>query len=321
MEGVTQKLAAGELPIKDRETGLIVKENVPKYIKVALKVMFGSGISRILSTTKSSVTIMDTLSKKQGRKFDDPKSVEEIPGFVTLHNLPVDEVEKPLDQYKNFNEFFARKLKPEARPVASPDDPSVVVSPADCRMMVFPDVGDAKTLWIKGDAFSVENVFGPRKDLAPRFQNGSMCIARLAPQDYHRWHFPVGGKIVKRDEIAGALYTVNPLAIRKNVNVYTENKRHIVEIQSELYGTVVMVPVGATMVGSITYCVDDDASFNKGDIHGYFSFGGSTVLTFFEPGMIKFDADLLANSKQSLETLVKVNTHIGKAVNGAANDS
>lgn len=312
MEGVTHKSKINDLKIKDRETGLIVEEAVPMYVKVALKVLFGSTISRAMSTTGSSKGIMEKLSIKQGKKFDNPKSAEEIPGFVQLHNLNLEEVLKPLADFKTFNEFFARELKPNCRPIASPEDPKVVVSPADCRLMVFSDVNDATSLWIKGDKFSITSVLGPRADLVPKFDGGSMVIARLAPQDYHRFHFPVAGKIVRRDEIAGALYTVNPLAIRKNVNVYTENKRHIVELQSDLYGTVVIVPVGATMVGSIAYCVGDDAKVNKGDTHGYFSFGGSTVLLFFQPNTVIFDKDLVKNSEQSLETLVKVNSRIAE---------
>jgi len=141
-----------------------------------------------------------------------------------------------------------------------------------------------------------------------------MVIARLAPQDYHRWHIPVNGKLGERTPIPGTLFTVNPIAIRQNVNVYTRNKREILELQSKEFGFVVMVAVGATMVGSITILIPDGATVRKGDVHGYFSFGGSTVLLFFERGAIKFDDDLVNNSNDQMETLIRVNTRIGRAL-------
>lgn len=171
-------------------------------------------------------------------------------------------------------------------------------------------------LWIKGDEFTVEKVFGPLADeLGPLYKSGSMAIARLAPQDYHRWHVPVGGKLGRRTMIDGPLYTVNPIAVNRNVNVFTENKREILEMESPSFGHVTLVAVGATMVGSINIVPDDESEVKKGDVHGYFAFGGSTVLIFFEKNRIKFDADLIANSKKKLETLVRVNTRLGHSLN------
>jgi phosphatidylserine decarboxylase len=301
------------LRLQDRKTGLLIQENIPIYLKVAMKSLFSSGVARAVSTGSRSIALMTKMSEKQGRKYNDPASVKDIPGFVHLHNLNLDEVSKPLNEFKTFNEFFARELKPTARPIGAPDDPTVLVSPADCRMIVFPDIKDATEIWIKGDKFTVENVFGPNcADLAPRFKDGSLCIARLAPQDYHRWHFPCNGKLGRKVPIPGALFTVNPIAINQNVNVYTMNKRVINELDSNEFGKVILIAVGATMVGSITFLVEPPAEANKGQQHGYFSFGGSTVLLFFEPGTVEFDADLVANSKQKLETLVKCCESIGK---------
>jgi len=228
------------------------------------------------------------------------------------------------EEYKTFNEFFYRELKTSARPVADPDDPKVVVSPADCRMMCFPELMDATKLWIKGEKFTVEGLLGPRAELAQKFVSGSMVICRLAPQDYHRWHWPVPGRVKQITKIAGTLFTVNPIAINKNVDVFTQNKRNVIEIESEHYGTVVMIAVGATMVGSIHLLCEATPSASgqglefkphqKGDQQGYFAFGGSTVIVLFERGVVRFDDDLVKHSKKPLETLVKVNSKIGKCV-------
>jgi len=153
-------------------------------------------------------------------------------------------------------------------------------------------------------------------------EGGSFVIARLAPQDYHRFHWPVSGKIKKFTPIQGALYTVNPIAINQPINVYTENKRCVIEIDTgeDRFGTVVMVPVGATMVGSYRLFEKDGvelkegAEVERGQVGGEFRFGGSTVLLLFAKGKVKFDDDLVRHSQEQLETLMQVGDRIGKKV-------
>jgi phosphatidylserine decarboxylase len=131
---------------------------------------------------------LKSLSVKQGKKFNHPASVGDIKPFIKFHNLDVDEIADPLNSFKNFNEFFYRKLKPEARPCDSPNDPHILVSPADCRMMVFPTITKATELWVKGQGFSVARLIGDDVT-AKEFEGGSLGIFRLAPQDYHRYVF------------------------------------------------------------------------------------------------------------------------------------
>lgn len=314
IQSVPRHQNGSEINVMDRDTGIIVKENIPTYIKVAMKSMFTNKAGRFVITSKRSVKLLHNMSVKQGVKFDNPKSAAEIPAFIKLHNLNVNEIERPLDDFKTFNEFFFRALKPEARPIDSPNDASIAVNPADSRMMVFPDIQDATRFWIKGDEFNLENLLGPQlaPELAARYASGSLVIARLAPQDYHRWHIPVNGRLGRRVKIAGALFTVNPYAINQNVNVYTQNKREVCELDSDEFGKVLVIAVGATMVGSINIISKDHAAVKKGDTHGYFAFGGSTVLLLFEPNRIVFDKDLLANSSKKIETLVRVNTSMGR---------
>jgi len=181
--------------------------------------------------------------------------------------------------------------------------------------MVFPEMLDATKLWIKGEKFTIEGLLASRAtDLAAKYVSGSLTICRLAPQDYHRWHWPVSGKVTKITKIDGALLTVNPIAVNRNVDVFTTNKRQIIEIATESFGTVVMIAVGAMMVGSIHLLVEEGSVGKKGDQQGYFAFGGSTVMMLFERGVVKFDDDVQKNSRRPIETLVKCNTHIGKAM-------
>lgn len=217
----------------------------------------------------------------------------------------MDEVLLPTDQFKTFNEFFYRELKPDARPCSAPNDPNVIVSPADCRSVVFNRLEDAQRIWVKGREFSIARLLGDAYPQdAKKFQNGALGIFRLAPQDYHRFHIPVDGVMGEPKLIEGEYYTVNPMAIRSALDVYGENIRVCVPIDSECHGRVMVICVGAMMVGSTVITRKKGEKVKRAEELGYFKFGGSTLLVLFEPGVMKFDEDLVANSNCALETLV-----------------
>jgi phosphatidylserine decarboxylase len=249
--------------------------------------------------------MLKSLSIKQGKKYDDPASASQIESFINFHRLDMSEVLEPVENFKTFNEFFYRKLKPGARPCSAPDEPRIVVSPADCRSVVFDRIEDATKIWIKGREFSLERLLGKAypEDVA-RYKNGALGIFRLAPQDYHRFHIPVDGVLGTPKTIEGEYYTVNPMAIRSALDVYGENVRVLVPIDSVAHGRVMAVCVGAMMVGSTVITRKTGENVSRGEELGYFAFGGSTVVLLFEPGKINFDSDLVDNSKGALETLV-----------------
>ena len=138
-----------------------------------------------------------------------------------------------------------------------------------------------------------------------------MVIARLCPTDYHRFHFPVSGLPQNSQPIEGPLFSVNSLALSQRFSTLWENKRAMTQIESEEFGSVCMVEIGATCVGTIHQTFCPNRPVNKGDEKGYFSFGGSCVILLFEKGRIRFDADLVANSRQNLETRCLFGTSIG----------
>lgn len=245
------------------------------------------------------------MSIKQGKKFDDPASKAEIPKFIEFHQLDLSEVLLPLNEFKNFNEFFYRALKPDARPCSAPDNPRIIVSPADCRSVVFNKLDIATKVWIKGREFSIKRLLGDAfPDDVSRYENGALGIFRLAPQDYHRFHIPVDGVISDVKTIAGEYYTVNPMAIRSALDVYGENVRVLVPIDSPQFGRVMVVCVGAMMVGSTVITRQPGEEVKRAEELGYFKFGGSTLVLLFEPGKMVFDDDLVDNSNGALETLV-----------------
>lgn len=246
------------------------------------------------------------LSIKQGKKYDDPASKAEISKFVAFHQLDMSEVLLSMEEFKNFNEFFYRALKPDARPCSAPERPNIIVSPADCRSVVFNRVDIAQNIWIKGREFSVKRLLGDAyPEDAKRYENGGgLGIFRLAPQDYHRFHIPVDGVMGKPKLIAGEYYTVNPMAIRSALDVYGENVRVIVPIDSVAHGRVMVICVGAMMVGSTVITRQEGEQVKRAEELGYFKFGGSTIVLLFEEGRMKFDDDLVDNSNGALETLV-----------------
>lgn len=249
--------------------------------------------------------MLKSLSIKQGKKYDDPASASQIESFINFHRLDMSEVLEPVENFKTFNEFFYRKLKPGARPCSAPDEPRIVVSPADCRSVLFDRIEDATKIWIKGREFSIERLLGKAypEDVS-RYKNGALGIFRLAPQDYHRFHIPVDGVLGTPKTIEGDYYTVNPMAIRSALDVYGENVRVLVPIDSVSHGRVMAICVGAMMVGSTVITRKPGENVFRGEELGYFAFGGSTVVLLFESGKINFDSDLVDNSKGALETLV-----------------
>lgn len=120
-------------------------------------------------------------------------------------------------------------------------------------------------------------------------------------------------------DVPGGLLTVNPIAVNSAFcDVFTENKRAVLVLEAEGWGRVALVAVGATLVGSINWTVGVGDRVDKGAELGYFSFGGSTVIALFPDLGVAWDADLGANSKRSLESLVKVGERIGARAGSAA---
>lgn len=196
---------------------------------------------------------------------------------------------EPPESFRSFNDFFTRKLKPASRPISN----AKAVIPADGRYLFYQDIGKADGFVVKGQKFSLAKLLGS-EELAQTYKDGSMLIARLCPCDYHRFHFPIDCKASPARLINGVLFSVNPWALAHNVTYLTENKRMITELESDQFGKVMYIEIGATNVGSIVQTYDANVLQKKGDEKGYFEFGASCVIVLFEKGKIEFNADLLS---------------------------
>ncbi|KAH3767558.1 Phosphatidylserine decarboxylase proenzyme 2 precursor [Pelomyxa schiedti] len=308
-----QQLRANCIYFKDRKTGQVLEERIPTYIKSSMRMMYSNWGGRKAVHLARVHEVLKHMSIRQGELYTSKKSIKEIIPFINYHHLNTEEILDPIPSFQCFNEFFYRKLKPGARPVDEEANPTIAVSPADCRMSAFATVQSATRIWIKGIGFTLAHLLGGNEEIASMFSDGSIAIARLSPQDYHRYHSPVDGILGTRHDIDGTYYTVNPMAIRQNISVFTENKRCYMLISTENFGQVCWVSVGATLVGSIQWTKNPGDHVHKGEEIGYFAFGGSTIVLLFQKGKISLDSDLLNNSLAPIETLVSVGNRIGES--------
>ncbi len=250
-------------------------------------------------------------SRWYGRRMDQPASRAKVAPFIEQFGVDVSEFADAPDSYATFNEFFYRRLKPEARPIAKGDD--LAVFPADGRHLGFQNIAETDGIFVKGRMFDLGELLEDA-ELASRYREGTLVMSRLCPVDYHRYHFPVGGKASTPRIVNGPLYSVNPIALRQNIRIFSENKRAICRIESERFGTVLMLEIGATCVGAMEYTYKPDATVGKGEEKGFFKFGGSSTMLLFEKNRIRLDEDLVRNSANRCELYAKMGERMGEAV-------
>ena len=285
----------------DRRTNKISIENVPGegFLKFLYHNAFGKLPLELLVKRKC-------LSSFYGKLMDTKISINRIEAFVRNNHIDMSETEKKMEDFTSFNDFFYRKLKPDARKIEDG-----VVSPADGKAIGFEKINDWDKFFVKGTEFSLKKYLN-NKELCEKYRGGNMIIVRLAPADYHRYHFPANGKIGSRNKIDGYYYSVSPYAIKDNFGVFCENKRELTTLETIEYGDILISEVGATMVGGIEQTYTPDTDVKKGEEKGYFTFGGSSVLLLFEKGKVRIDNDILKNTKNGYETKVSVGETIGE---------
>lgn len=310
----------GNYVIIDRATGEKQFEPMSLYVRVGMHLLYYGSEQEKLLQWQETERLLKAQSVKMGHAYDSPESKAHIEPFIesfdirsTLHEF----VEPDPAKYPNFNGFFAREIRPEARPIADAHNDLVISSPADCRLTAFPTIDLAQKYWIKGYGFTVSKLLGGDDGLAQTFDGGSIVIARLAPQDYHRWHAPTGGIVQSVKEVDGTYYTVNPQAINEpgTLDVYCENRRSVMIVKSRST-KIAIVAIGAMLVGSIKYVNGVEApgsKISRGQCLGAFYYGGSTVVVLCPNGSAILAEDIVRAStgEQPCETLVKVGEKVG----------
>ena len=238
-------------------------------------------------------------------------SQKRILPFIRRYGVVMEDFSRKPEEYETFNDFFTRELKPGIRRVDG--SPNSMVFPADGRHFGFQDISKVTGIFVKGQMFDLETLLGCSR-LAKQYQQGAMVISRLCPVDYHRFHFPVAGVVGDIRYVEGSLYSVNPLALRRNIRILAENRRMLTLIQTEQLGQVVMLEVGATCVGSIVQNSTSGDVVERGQEKGLFRFGGSTTIVLIEPGRIHLAEDLVEQSAQGRELYAKMGDVLGEEV-------
>lgn len=279
------------MPYYDRSVGKLEKEKV--YFEKSLRFLYTTRLGGAICLILSRFSIF---SKMVGFWQNLSFTRKKILPFIEAFHIRTEEFEKPPETFVSFNDFFTRALRQGARSLEGE-----AICPADGRYLVFPDVSKEKSFQVKGQPFTLEKLLQD-PTLSEEFRGGSLVLIRLAPCDYHRFHFPFDCTPSEPKLINGPLYSVNPIALKRNIGILCENKRVLCELESQDFGKVLFIEIGATNVGSIHQTFTPYASYKKGEEKGYFSFGGSSIILLFKPKRIEFARDLLEHSREGVET-------------------
>jgi phosphatidylserine decarboxylase len=231
-------------------------------------------------------------------------SAKGIPKFIEKYNVDMTGMS---GTYRNFAEFFSR----EKEGVAFPAQENLMGSPCEGVVSVFDNLQPDQVIVAKGADFRLGELFRD-EELAAQYEGGTLVSIRLTPAHYHRMHFFDSGTVTKTRKIRGDLYSVSPLALNKVVRLYCRNKRALIHFNSDNFGEVVIVEVGATFVGSIVHCFRDGQAVQRGDVASYFKPGGSLILAFYKKGCFRADEKLLARSKDGVETRIAIGEVLGE---------
>lgn len=246
-----------------------------------------------------------TVSEIGGKIMDSPISKPVIKPFIEKNNIDMSQYEEK--EYKSYNEFFTRKIKEGKRIFDL--TPDLLCSPCDSKLTVY-KIDDKSRYEIKGTKYSFESLTRSKK-LADYYNGGHMLVFRLCVDDYHRYAYVDNGYVGPIRRINGVYHTVNPVAIESGYDIYKENTRECSVLHSENFGKILQIEVGALMVGRIVNN-DEKCHVSRGQEKGRFEFGGSTVILAFAKDTVKLKEEIIKNSEEDYETIVKMGDVIGK---------
>lgn len=254
--------------------------------------------------------IQPPLTKVAGAYLNSSLSKAMINPFIQKNELQMDEYEPMV--YRSFNHFFMREIKPEARVLFQ--EKTVLSAPCDGKVTVYPISAD-QTFKIKRSEYALSELLDSTS-LAQEWQGGCAVIFRLTPDDYHHYYYIDEGTILAQQEIAGVFHTVQPVAVH-NEPVFSRNAREVTIIETNHFGKIAQIEVGALMVGKIKN-LKNSGGCQRFEKKGWFEFGGSTVILLFQENQVTIDPDIWSNTENNLETIVKFGQIVGKKAGGQA---
>ncbi len=294
----------------DRRSARYVEEKV--YGEAWIRRLYDNPVGRRVSELLAGPGV----STLMGAYYDSRFSVPKIERFVEAFEIPMDEyVEEP---WTSFNQFFVRRFRRGRRPFD--DGPDRMPAFAEGRYLGWRRVVPESTFPVKGVWLRAAAVLaggGAEGDRwIPRFEGGPVLLARLCPVDYHRYHYPDRGTTAAAWRIAGPLHSVNPIALAARGDILCRNERRVAILETERFGLLAYVEVGAMGVGRIEQTHPEGRPFETGDPKGLFRFGASTVIVFGEAGRWVPDDDVLERTAAGEECLVRLGEGVARRADG-----
>ena len=276
------------------------KENIITESSGALNFFYGCFIGRLLL----KIVTCKFVSNIIGCYMNSRLSKRRINKFVDKNNINTFEYEAK--NYKSYNDFFTRKVIPYKRPINARSD--VFISPCDSKLLVY-TIREDLTLKIKDSYYSIDTLVD--KNIVGEYIDGYALVFRLSTDNYHRYCYIDRGTKGENHFIKGKFHTVQPISLKK-YNFYKTNSREWTILNTKNFGKVIDIDIGALGVGRIknNHGVYE---FKKGEEKGYFEFGGSTIVLLVKKNVINIDKDILENSNEGIETIVKYGEGIAKS--------
>lgn len=278
------------------------EENIYVDSNKSLNFFYGSFYGRILLKLLTSKFISNLV----GSYMNSSLSTIRIKKTIKKYNIQTTDYEDI--KYKSFNEFFTRKILYNKRPIVS--NIESLISPCDSLLSVY-KINKDLTLKIKDSFYSIDTLV--EKKILKEYIDGYALVFRLSEDNYHRYCYIDNGKQDKNISIKGIYHTVQPISLNK-YNFFKTNNREYTILNTENFDKVIQVEVGAMCIGKIKN-IHENYKFKKGEEKGYFEFGGSTIVLIIKKDIVDIDKDILNNSINDIETIVKYGSRIGKKIN------
>ena len=268
------------------------KEDIITESSKTLNFLYGNFIGRLVLKLFTTKLMANLIACYMNSKL----SIKRIDKFVNKNNINTFEYESK--NYKSYNDFFTRKVIPYKRPISANKDR--FISTCDSKLLVY-DINEDLTLKIKDSYYSIDTLV--EKDIMEEYIGGLAFVFRLSTDNYHRYCYIDSGSKGKNIHIDGVFHTVQPISL-KHYNFYKTNTREYTILDTTHFGKVIQVEIGAMGIGRIKNN-HEEYSYKKGEEKGYFEFGGSTIVILVKKNTLNVDKDILENSKDNIETIVK----------------
>ena len=280
--------------VRDRNS----KKNIIIESSKTLNFFYDTFIGRIILKPFISKSFSNLMGKYMNSKY----SLKRVDKFINKNDINVYEYSK--QKYTSYNDFFIRKVAQGKRPINA--NKNAFISPCDSKLSVYL-INDDLTLKIKNSYYSINTLVD--ENIMNEYKGGYALVFRLSTDNYHRYCYIDSGTKGKNIHIDGVFHTVQPIAL-KHYNFYKTNTREYTVLNTNNFGKVIEVEVGAMGVGKIVNN-HEEYKFKKGEEKGYFEFGGSTIVLLVKKDIIIIDEDIYNNSLENIETNVKYGEKIG----------